>query len=68
MKNALEIPGISVDRTDVDLMDSSDLATTVTIKDGHGNEISFTVCYGKITQINTKQNGKNSSSINQQQS
>lgn len=52
----IDIPGISVSIVQHELQDSTDKQYQVTMKDQHGNEVTVTIGFGKITEV--KAHGK----------
>lgn len=50
----IDIPGIVVNQSHIHLEHSTDLASVLVIKDGHGNHVTMDFCYGKITSISIK--------------
>lgn len=48
----VDIPGITVDVVPIDLMDSTDMAYLITIKDKHGNSKTIRIINDKIDGSN----------------
>lgn len=47
----IDIPGISVSVTPIDLQDSTDISYIIEIKDQQDHGVKLEVCYGRITAI-----------------
>ena len=50
----IDIPGITVNVSHIHLEHSADVAQVIELKDENGNYVRVSVCYGKITMIDSK--------------
>lgn len=47
----IDIPGIHVNISTIELEDSTDKQTTIEIKDEKGFKVSIEICFGNITNV-----------------
>lgn len=50
----IDIPGIVVNVSSIHLEHSTDVSNVIEIKDEKGNHVRVSVCYGKISLIESK--------------
>lgn len=50
----IDMPGITVNVNPITCEHSTDLAYIVELKDQHDHKVTVSICYGKITSIETK--------------